>query len=91
MLERLKQSSVLDLITIKVNTDIFEKENRMCHRKVFIDIMFKTTTKVLMIGMSLYLRSVKLTSNLKKGKIFGNKKLKTFCPHGLNEKEEYLF
>ena len=39
MLERLKQSSAFDLITIKLNTDLFEKENKMyyvqdCHKDI---------------------------------------------------------
>ena len=72
MLERLKQSSVFGLIILKVNTDLFEKENRMYHRSVSIHIMYKTAAKVLMIGKSLYLRSGKRRNNLKKGKRFSN-------------------
>ena len=66
------KSSIFDLIIIKVNNDLFEKENRMYHRSVFIHTMYKIATKVLMIGKSLHLRSVKRTNNLKKGKLFGN-------------------
>ena len=33
MLERLKQSSVFDLIIIKVNTDLFEKENNVPQKR----------------------------------------------------------
>ena len=72
MLERLKQSSVFDLVIIKINTYLFEKKNRMYYRSVFIHTMYKIATKILMIEKSLYLRSVKRTNNLKKGKIFGN-------------------
>ena len=36
MLENLKQSFVFGLITIKVNTNLFEKEKRMYQRRVFI-------------------------------------------------------
>ena len=50
ILEKLKQSFVFGLIIIKVNTDLFEKENRMYHRSVFIHTIFKTATEVLMIG-----------------------------------------
>ena len=55
MLERLKQSFISDLKTIKVNNDLLEKENRMSHKHVFIHTMFKITIKVLMIGKSPYL------------------------------------
>ena len=71
MLERLKQSSAFGLIIMKGNTDLFEKENRMYHKSVFIHTMYKISIKVL-IGKSFYLRSVKRTNNLKKGKLFGN-------------------
>ena len=50
----------------------FEKEKRMYHRSVFIHTMYKIATKVLVIGKSLYLRSVKRANNSKKGKRFGN-------------------
>ena len=72
MLERLKQSSAFCLIIIKVNTNLSEKENRMYHKNVFIHIMHKIATKVLMIGKSLYLRSVNRTNKLKKGELSGN-------------------
>ena len=49
MLEKLKQSFVFSLIT-KVNTDLFEKENRMYHKSGFIHTIFKIATQVLMIG-----------------------------------------
>ena len=63
MLERLKQI----LTIIKVNNNLFEKENRMYHKSVFIHTMYKIAAKVLIIGKSLYLRSVKHASNLKEG------------------------
>ena len=72
MLERLKQSSAFGLIILKVKIDLFEKENRMYYKNVFIHTMYKIATKILMIGKSLYLRSVKRTNNLTKGKHFGN-------------------
>ena len=50
MLEKLKQSFVFGLITIKVNTDLFEKETRTYHRSVFIPTIFKIAIEVLMIG-----------------------------------------
>ena len=50
MLEKLKQSFVFGLIIIKVNTDLFEKENRTYHRRVFIHTIFKIAIEVLMIG-----------------------------------------
>ena len=72
MLERLKQSFTFGLIIIRVNTDLFKKENRMYHKSAFIHTMYKIGTKVLIIGKLIYLRSVKRTNNLKKGKPFGN-------------------
>ena len=78
MLERIKESSAFGLIIINVNTDLFEKENRMYHKSVFIHTMYDIATKVLMIGKSLYLRSAKRTNNLKKGKRFGNANWKHF-------------
>ena len=36
MFERLKQSSAFSLIIKTVNTDHFEKENRMYHKRVFL-------------------------------------------------------
>ena len=78
MLEKIKESSAFGLIIINVNTDLFEKENRMYHKSVFIHTMYDIATKVLMIGKSLYLRSAKRTNNLKKGKRFGNTNWKHF-------------
>ena len=72
MLEKLKQSFVFGLIIIKVNTDLFEKENRTYHRSVFIYTILKIAIEVLMIEKYLYLRSVKRTNNLKKARHFGN-------------------
>ena len=50
MLEKIKQSFVFGLIILKVNTDLFEKENITYHRSVFIHTIFKTAIEVLMIG-----------------------------------------
>ena len=50
ILGKLKQSFVFGLIIIKVNTDLFEKENRMYQRNVFIHTIFRIVTEVLMIG-----------------------------------------
>ena len=50
MLEKLKQSFVISLIITKVNTDLLEKENIMYHRSIFIHIMLKIATEVLMTG-----------------------------------------
>ena len=72
MLEKLKQSFVFGLIIIKVNTDLFEKENRTYHRSVFIYTILKIAIEVLMIEKYLYLRSVKRRNNLKKARHFGN-------------------
>ena len=58
LLERLKQSSAFGL----VNADLLEKENRMYYKSVFIHTMYKIVTRVLMIGKSLYLTSVKRTN-----------------------------
>ena len=78
MLEKLKQSFVFGLIIITVNTYLIVKEKRMYRRSVFIHTMFKIATEVLMIGKQLYLRSVKCTNNLKKGRRFGNTNYKHF-------------
>ena len=61
--ERLKQRSAFGLAIIKLNTDLFEKENRVYYKSVFIHTLYKIATRVLMIGKTLYLRSVKRTSN----------------------------
>ena len=90
MLEMIKHSSVLNLIIIKVNTNLFEKKNRMYHKSDFIHTIYKIATKVMIIGKSLYLRSMKRSNNLKKGNMWQNK-LKSFHPFRLNEIEEYLF
>ena len=50
MLEKLKQSLVFGLIFVKVKQVLFEKENRMYHRSVFIHAIFKIATEVLMMG-----------------------------------------
>ena len=50
MLEMLKESSFFVLIIVQVNTDFFEKENRMYHGSIFIHTIFKIVTEVLMIG-----------------------------------------
>ena len=39
MLERLERSFVFDLTNMKVNTNLFEKENKMYHRSVFTHTM----------------------------------------------------
>ena len=49
-LEKLKQSFVFGLIIIKVNIDLFEKENRAYHRTAFIHTIFKIAIEILMIG-----------------------------------------
>ena len=56
----------------KNNTDLFEKENRMYHRSVFIHNTFRIATEVLMMGKKVYLRIVKRRNNLKKKRRFGN-------------------
>ena len=50
LMEKLKQSFAFGLIIIKVNTDLFEKENRTYHRSIFINTIFKIAIEVLMIG-----------------------------------------
>ena len=50
MFVKLKQSFVFDLIIIKINTDLFEKENITYHRSVFIRTLFKIAAEVLMTG-----------------------------------------
>ena len=59
ILEKLKQSFMFGLINIKLNTDLFENENRMYHKSIFFHNIFKIATEVLIIGNKLYLRSVK--------------------------------
>ena len=49
MLESLTKNSAFGFIIIKVNTELFEKKNRMY---VFIHTMFKIATKLLMTGKS---------------------------------------
>ena len=56
MLEMLKQISISSLITMKIKINLLEKENKMSFKSVFINNMFKITTKVLMIGKSLYFK-----------------------------------
>ena len=51
---RLKQIFVFSLIIIKVNTGLFEKENRIYHRSVFIHAMFEIATKVMMVLAQMY-------------------------------------
>ena len=53
MFETLKKSSTFGLIIITVNTNLFEKPNRMYHRSFFINTIFKIASKSLMIGKSL--------------------------------------
>ena len=72
ILENLKQTFIFRLIFMKVNTNLFEKKNRIYHRSVFIHTIFKIVTEILMIGKFLYLRNVKCTNNLKKRSRFGN-------------------
>ena len=50
MFEKLKQSFVFGLIIIKVNIDLFEKENRVYHRAAFIHTIFKIAIEILMVG-----------------------------------------
>ena len=88
MLERLKQTSVFGLMIIKVNTVLFEKENKMYQKSVFIHTI---ATKVLMIGKSLYLYKCETHKQLKESATFWQHKLKTIYPLDLNEKEEHLF
>ena len=89
-MERLKQSLVFGSVTIELNTELSEKESRMYHISVFIHTMFKIARKILMIGRSFYLRNMKHTNNLKKGKLFGNT-IENIYLLGLIEKGEYLF
>ena len=52
MLERLKQSFALDLVIIKVKSDLSEKENIMYHRNVFTHIVFRIVIKRLILRNS---------------------------------------
>ena len=63
ILEERKQSFFFGVIIIKGNTDLFEKENRMYHRSVFIHTIININIEVLMIGKKIYSRSVKTTNN----------------------------
>ena len=50
MFKKLTQSFVFGLIIIKVNTDLFKKEDRMYYRIVFFHTISKIATEVLTIG-----------------------------------------
>ena len=90
MLEKLKQSFVFGLIIIKVNTDLFEKENRTHHRTVFIHTIFKIAIGKYDWEVTLF-EKCESHKQLKEKETFWQRKLKTFYPLGLNEKEEYFF
>lgn len=62
--KRLKYTFPSSLMTIKVNLNLSEKENRTPNRGAFIPI----TAKVLINGKSIWLKFVKFTYILKKGK-----------------------
>ena len=93
MLERLKQSFVIGLMIIKVNTPLFEKENRTYHRSVFIH----TTHYIQDFHRGIddwevtLFEKCETHKQLKERETFWQYKLKTFYPLGLNDKEEYLF
>ena len=76
MFEKLRQSFVFGLIIIKVNTDLFEKENRTYHRSVFICTIFKIAIEVL---MTLF-QKCETHKQLKERETFWQQKLKTFYP-----------
>ena len=63
-------------IIIKVNTDLFEKENRTYHRSVFIYTIFKIAIEVL---MTLF-QKCETHKQLKERETFWQQKLKTFYP-----------
>ena len=86
MLEKLKQSFVFGLIIIKVNTDLFEKENRTYHRSVFQDCHRGIDDWEVTL-----FEKCETHKQLKERETFWQHKLKTFYSLGLNEKEEYLF
>ena len=50
MLEKLKQSFFFGLIVIKVNTDLFKKENRTYHRSVSMHTIFKIAIEIWWLG-----------------------------------------
>ena len=56
----------------KIKYRSFRKGKQNVPQKSFHSHYVQVSTKVLMIGKSFYLRSVKRTNNLKKGKLFGN-------------------
>ena len=84
ILEERKQSFFFGVIIIKGNTDLFEKEDRMYHRSVFIYIIFKIAVELLIMGSNF--KQLKTHKQLKERETFWQHKLKTFYPLGLNEK-----
>ena len=90
VLKKLKQSFVFGLIIIKVNTDLFEKENRTYHRSVFIHTIFKIARGIDDWEVTL-VEKCETHKQLKERETLWQHKLKTFYPLGLNEKEECLF
>ena len=91
MLEKLKQSFVFGLIIIKVNTDLFENENRMYHRSFFIHTKFKDCHSRVDDWEVTSFERRETHKTLKERETFWHHKLKTFYRLGLNETEEYSF
>ena len=93
MLERLKQSSVFDLIVIKANTDhqSFQKGKQNAPQKRFHLQYVQDCHKGIDDWDVTLLENCETHKQLKERETFWQHKLKTFYPLGLNEKEEYLF
>ena len=79
------------LTITKVNTEHSEKVTKKFFRNVFTLTIASIATVEVMIRILCFLNNVKHMSSLKKGKPFWQRRLKTFYPIRLNEKEEYLY
>ena len=90
MLEKLKQSFVLGLVIIKVNTDLFEKKNNV-PQKCFYSHYIQDCHRGIDDWEVTLFEKCETHKQLKERETFWQHKLKTFYPLGLNEKEEYLF
>ena len=85
-----KQSSVFDLIIIKVNTDLFEKANNV-PKKRFHSHYQQDCHKGVNDWEVILFEKCETQKQIKERETFWQHKLKTFYPLDLNEKEEYLF
>ena len=90
VLEKLKQRFVFGLIIIKVNTDLFEKENNL-PQKHFHSHYIQDCNRGIDDWEVTLLEKCETYKQLKEREMFWQHKSKTFYPLGLSEREEYLF